>query len=137
MKIDSLSTGRIEKPRRRPGQQAGNTADFSEVLDRGEPQGAAPAASTTTSSLDALLALQEVPADRVSRQAAERHGQALLDELDRLRHDLLNGAATPEALSRLAEMAAARKGQVDDPRLGAIIEEIELRAAVELAKFGR
>ena len=107
------------------------------MLDSGETQSAASAAPAAASSLDALLALQEVPAERLSRQEAERHGQALLDELDRLRHDLLNGIATPDALNRLSEMAKARKAQIEDPRLGEIIEEIELRAAVELAKFGR
>lgn len=137
MKIDPLANGRIEKPRRSQGRQAGKAADFIEVLDSGEPQGAAPAASAAASPVDALLALQEVPAAQFSRQAAQRHGQALLDELDRLRHDLLSGAVSPEALNRLSEMAALRRGQIDDPQLGAIIEEIELRAAVELAKFGR
>lgn len=137
MKIDPLSTSRLEKPRRRSGQGAGPTADFAEVLEGGEPQAGTPAAAAAASPLDALLALQEVTPEPVSRQAAERHGKALLDELDRLRHDLLNGVATPEALARLSEMASARKGQIEDPKLGAIIEEIELRAAVELAKFGR
>ena len=137
MKIDPLSNGRIEKPRRGQGRHVAKTADFTEVLDSGEPQSAAPAASAAASPVDALLALQEVPAEQLSRQAAERHGQALLDELDRLRYDLLSGAVSPEALKRLSEMAALRRGQIDDPGLGAIIEEIELRAAVELAKFRR
>ena len=32
---------------------------------------------------------------------------------------------------------AAKRGQVDDPALAEILDEIEVRAAVELAKLGR
>jgi hypothetical protein len=35
----------------------------------------------------------------------------------------------------LAQLVRARRDQVDDPRLIAILDEIELRAAVELAKL--
>ena len=40
-------------------------------------------------------------------------------------------------VERLASVAAAKRGQVDDPRLVEILNEIEVRAAVELAKLGR
>lgn len=136
MKIDPLSAGRLEKPRRRAGADANTASDFSEVLQGGEPQRGTPASANAASPLDALLSLQEVTPEPISRQAAEQHGKALLDELDRLRHQLLNGNATPEVLTRLSDMASARKGEVQDPRLREIIEEIELRAAVELAKYG-
>ena len=34
-------------------------------------------------------------------------------------------------------MVAAKRGQVDDPGLVRVLDEIEVRAAVELAKLGR
>jgi hypothetical protein len=40
-------------------------------------------------------------------------------------------------LENLAQRLAERQGSVDDPKLAQIINEIEIRAAVELAKRGR
>ena len=59
----------------------------------------------------------------------------LLDELDQLRLDLLTGTLPRARLERLAALSAAQRERIDDPRLAQIIEEIELRVAVELAKL--
>lgn len=40
-------------------------------------------------------------------------------------------------LEALAQLIRAKREQVDDPRLDEILGEIELRAAVELAKLDR
>ena len=137
MKIGSLSNGRIEKPSPKSARKSGKPGEFAGILETGEAQGAAPTAPATASTIDSLLALQEVPGDRLSREAATRHGEALLEALDRLRLELLEGAVSQDNLLRLGEMAAARKGASEDPRLDAVLEEIELRVAVELAKRGR
>ncbi len=137
MKIGSLSNGRIEKPSRKSAHKPGKPGEFAGILETGEAQGAAPSTSAGASTIDSLLALQEIPGDRLSREAGARHGQALLEALDRLRFELLGGSVSQENLVRLGEMAAARKGATEDPRLDAVLEEIELRVAVELAKRGR
>ena len=137
MKIGSLSNGRIEKPSRKSAGKTGEPGEFAGILETSEAPGAAPSAPANASTIDSLLALQEVPGDRLSREAATRHGQALLEALDRLRFELLGGAVSQENLLRLGEIAASRKGATEDPRLDAVLEEIELRVAVELAKRGR
>jgi hypothetical protein len=40
-------------------------------------------------------------------------------------------------LEQLATLVRAKREQIDDPKLLAILDEIELRAAVELAKLSR
>jgi hypothetical protein len=40
-----------------------------------------------------------------------------------------------ERLADLARMAQAARAEVDDPHLAAVLDEIDLRAAVELAKL--
>ncbi|MGZ9033388.1 MAG: flagellar assembly protein FliX [Rhodospirillales bacterium] len=87
----------------------------------------------------ALLQIQEAPEPEPAggREAALRRGDDLLDRLDDLRLTLLTGAVPPSRLSALADALAARRQESRDPRLDAIIAEIELRAAVELAKFER
>jgi hypothetical protein len=59
----------------------------------------------------------------------------MLDELEQIRLGLLLGAIPRAKLEQLAQLVRARREQVDDPRLMAILDEIELRAAVELAKL--
>ena len=68
--------------------------------------------------VDALLALQDVggPLER-KRRAVGRAGR-ILDELERLQR------AVRDARDR-----------TDDPKLEAVLEEVEMRAAVELAKL--
>ncbi|NBN63535.1 hypothetical protein GWI72_02695 [Microvirga tunisiensis] len=99
------------------------------------------AASTTSSAtalggIDALLALQEVDVQPDERDIASRRGHSLLDALDALRADLLGGLVPT---GRLDEMAAVLKDRQPsgDARLDGVIDEIELRVKVELAKLGK
>lgn len=88
-------------------------------------------------AVDALLALQEVADDPGHRGRARRRGEELLDRLDDLRLALLEGRLPLATIQKLADLVAARRARVDDPRLLAILDQIEPRAAAELAKLGR
>lgn len=136
MKIDPSSAHRPSSLRRKDRTGAARPGDFAKEL---ASDGAAPGGVSGPGSLgplDALLALQEVP-DSLARNArARRRGEALLDQLEQLRLDILTGALPEDRLARLAGLIAERKGEIDDPRLADILQEIELRAAVELAKRG-
>lgn len=87
----------------------------------------------------ALLQIQEAPEPEPAggRAAVVRRGDDLLDRLDDLRLALLTGSVPPSRLTALADALGARRHESQDPRIDAIIAEIELRAAVELAKFER
>jgi Class II flagellar assembly regulator len=84
-----------------------------------------------------VLALQGAPdsTERRARQRAVQRGDAMLDELEEIRLGLLLGAIPRGRLEQLAQLVRTRREQLDDPRLMAILDEIELRAAVELAKL--
>jgi hypothetical protein len=84
-----------------------------------------------------LIAVQEVSAYAGGRTAARQRGEEMLDKLDELRLGLLAGGLPAATVERLADLAAAERGDVNDPRLAEILDEIEVRAAVELAKLGR
>src|SRR4051812_3900882 len=134
MKITDTRAVGTTAPRRSGRSETGN-GDFARALS-GEPAAQASKLSMTTpmAGVDALLALQEVKGDE-RRGAMRRHAEDLLGELDELRHGLLIGALSRAQLARLKTLATARRAQVADSRLGEILEEIELRAAVELAKY--
>lgn len=121
---------------RRAGRTENEKGNFARALDSDEPATHVSRLSLTTpvGSVDSLLALQEVDPDG-GKGALHRHAEDLLDELDELRHGLLTGLLTRHQLTRLKSLVNARRAGVTDPRLSEILDEIELRAAVEIAKY--
>lgn len=101
------------------------------------PSGAtATTATSSISGIEALLALQAVGDPLERRRRAVRRGTDLLDQLEGIKGDLLVGRLDPSRLdAMLATLSAAR--QRDEPGLDAVLDDIELRVRVELAKFGR
>lgn len=95
----------------------------------------AAAAAAAPVGLHGLLALQEAEADAVQDREARRHAGSMLDDLSSMQRALLGGdpEGTTAALSRLSD--AARRGPAAaDPRLGAVVQAIAMRAAVEAAR---
>jgi hypothetical protein len=95
------------------------------------PADAAPVAP----SLDAVLLLQEAlpPAER--RRRAVRRGRGLLALLDELRLSLLSGEAPAALPGRLGDLLAERHDPSGDRGLDEVLNAVELRAEVEVAKF--
>jgi len=86
-------------------------------------------------SLDALLALQAVEDPLLKKKKLVRRGTQLLDTLEDMKADLLTGRVSESRLSQLmAVLTEAR--EKTDPRLDSLLDDIELRARVELAKRG-
>jgi hypothetical protein len=91
---------------------------------------------SATSGIDALLALQAVDDPLLARKKAVRRGNALLDTLETIKADLLLGQVSEGRLNQLMVLVTqARERNL--PELDPILDDIELRARVELAKFGR
>ena len=94
-----------------------------------------PGALSSVGSLEALLALQEADTPRERRKRAVRRAGRILDALDDLRIAVLDpdSAETP-ALHRLLGAVGEARGETEDAGLDGVLEQVELRAAVELAK---
>lgn len=85
----------------------------------------------------ALIATQQV-GDALDREAKKRlvdYGNDLLDKLEELRHGLLMGAIPKDKLIAMAQMVRSRRDHIPDPYLAELLNEIELRVEVELAKL--
>ncbi len=139
MKIDRLSSFGTPAARRSERNGSTKSGGFAKALavDGEAPPVSAVGGGASLAPVDALLALQEVSDDPGGRNRGRRRGEELLGHLDGLHLGLLSGRMSLGALERLSIMVAAKRGQVDDPRLARILDEIEIRAAVELAKLGR
>lgn len=87
-------------------------------------------------TVSALLALQGVEDPSHRRKRAMGRASRLLDILDDLKVAMLEGRAAPATLDNLARAVREQRESTDDPRLNDVLNEIETRAAVELAKLG-
>ncbi len=85
-------------------------------------------------SLEALLALQEALGPLERRRRAVRRAGSMLDALDELKLEFVDGGDGGPALARLNAAVGEARERTDDAGLEDLLEQIEIRAAVELAK---
>jgi hypothetical protein len=90
----------------------------------------------TVGGIEALMALQGIEDPLERRRYAVKRGRVALDALDELKIGLLGGALPLAILTKLQAAAAYLKQQGSgDSRLDSVLDEIELRVEVEIAKI--
>jgi len=128
------SPGPSSAPGPRPVRASGG---FS-VSSAGSTAAASAAASASSAggvaNVSALMALQGVEDVTERRRRAIRRGGGLLDRLEELKLALLQGEASEGALDRLSRTLREERPIDADDSLNALLDQIDLRAAVELAK---
>jgi hypothetical protein len=139
MKVGS-SSGLTAKGATGGARGAGSAASFN-LPGVGSAAAATSAARasgmTGVASLDALLALQEADGPLQRRRKAVGRAGRILDVLDDLRIAVIDGEVSPANLDRLMRAVRDQRDATDDPGLEGLLNEIETRAAVELAKLER
>lgn len=140
MKVDGPGNIRGQAPARRAGKADGaGGAAFAKQLKGTE--GAAPASGVNAAAgvhaVSGILAAQEVDDAAARASRGKKRAQDMLDKLDDIRHGLLSGDLSADKLIDLSRLVQSRKVAVDDPGLAQLLDEIDLRAQVELAKFQR
>jgi hypothetical protein len=137
MKVSSTGgAGAVGASRAKPAGGGGSGFSLPSVGGASAASGVAQAGGVAgVGSLDALLALQADmdPMER-KRRAVKRAG-GLLDLLDALKLATLDGDVSAGTLSQLKNAVRQHRESTDDPKLEAILNEIETRAAVEAAKL--
>ena len=123
------------------GQGARRSSESGFTLPAAEASHAATGASraagvSSLGSLDALLALQQVDEALERRRRAVGRGGRLLDVLEKLKLALLDGEIGDVELKALTDAVHEQRAATGDPALEALLDQIETRAAVELAKRG-
>jgi len=115
-------------------------ADFASYLET--PAAVSQNAPVTglggVSAVEAMLLAQSVGDQVVNEERKRRavaHGENLLDRLEDIRLALLQGSISKSKLIELAQLLRVRREEGLDEKLSALLDEIELRAEVELAKL--
>ena len=94
-------------------------------------------ATKSIAMVDSLLAAQSVedPTARAAKKRMRSRSMTVLDELEKLRMGMLSGSMTVGHMIDIADVVASHREKISDPSLTAIMDEIDLRAQVELAKM--
>jgi hypothetical protein len=135
MPMEIKGPGRVETSaikRKAPNGAAGS--GFA-VSDAPESHGQIVAGPGPIAALDSILMLQGMDDSTEGKSKAKAHGEQLLDLLDSVRDGLLAGGIPRATLNKLAVAVTRRHEAFADPKLQDVLDQIELRAHVELAKL--
>lgn len=137
MKIEGPGKTQSTGSKKKAAQTSGADGAFSDFLTE-KTEGQSPAAaSSSITAADVLLSVQasDDPAQRSARRRMTDRADRILDKLERIRLSMLSGTLTIGDMIDVADMVARHRERIDDPALTAILDEIDLRAQIELAKM--
>lgn len=136
MKI--TDTKKVNQTNKKKKTNRANTGpSFASMVDQAgdtqAPKG--PAAPAGISALDAPVYEEGAAQEQVPSDAKER-GKYMLDRLEELEREILSGEPS-QAAARLKQALETKAINRDDlpPRLKELLDEIELRANIEVAKL--
>lgn len=137
MKIEGPDKARDAGSVKKKDKAGKSDGTFGSMLGGGTEQAAGAGAPSSIAMVDVLLAVQgaDDPAQRAARKRMMKRGDNILDLLDNLRLSLLSGGLTVGQVIDIADVVASHREKVMDPRLTAILDEIDLRAQIEIAKM--
>jgi len=139
IKIDSLGTAqslRNTQKKRKASESTGFSSVLSSVEDDDKvAEKPAIYEAASAGSIHSLLSLQEISDEDMATRKSVKQAFLTLDALDELRIDLLSGNLSVSTIRQIQSMVNMQRLSHVDPQLDAILDDIELRAAVEIAKF--
>ncbi len=102
-----------------------------------KPQSTPVNGGTGINIADAIFATQMVEGEeeREIRKKLLKRGQTLLEKLEEIRDGLLLGYISRDKLIEISRLVKDNRYRTEDSRLQEILDEIELRVEVELAKL--
>lgn len=128
------STGKAKK-------SSGNDGGFANALREATGAGETEQAHATggVGAVTSIFAVEQAAdaTDHKSRGLMMNYGNDLLDRLEQIRLAVLSGSISKDRLQDLARRLRERKMSSDDPKLNDLVDEIELRVEVEIAKLTR
>ncbi len=136
---------KTEKAGKKSGAKKSATAGaaFQSFLEGGDDKvdaNSSLSSSAGATPIDAILALQGVDPEEARKGARARAAQKgfdILKILDDIQVGILMGEISGTRLIALQRLIDEQRENFDDPHLSDLLDDIELRAAIELAKLER
>ena len=137
MKIEGPDKTRGVGSTNKKGRTGESDGSFGSMISGGTEKTASTAAPSSIAMVDVLLTVQgaDDPAQRAARRRMVGRADTLLALLDNIRMGLLTGGLTVGQVIDIADIVASHREKVTDPQLTAILDEIDLRAQIEIAKL--
>jgi class II flagellar assembly regulator FliX len=112
------------------------SSDFEALIDDGAlGVGTSPQASGINLT-NVLLSLQEADDDNSRRkEKSTKNAKQMLSYLSDLRDSILMGSVSKGRLEELDKLVKEQRERFEDDRLNSILDDVEIRASVELAKL--
>ena len=137
MKIEGPSQVQKTSKTKKSDKASDSDSAFDDFIASGTKQAAATHTTKSIARVDALLAVQSVedPTEKAAKKRMRFRAENLLNELDKVRNALLSGNLTLGHCLDIADVVASHREKIGDPGLTSILDEIDLRAQVEIAKM--
>jgi hypothetical protein len=137
MKINGTGPVRATAARRKDGADATGSGGFAAHMNSAfQSTPAAVSGASQIGSVGALLALQSGgDASQGGAETEINRAEDILDRLDQIRVGILTVSLTGSALTSIVTNLNESRRDGIEPRLAGLIDEIELRARVELARL--
>lgn len=116
--------------------QGKSSTDFDSLVKQSAEAG-------TTHAAQQIEEVQAPPSteDSLTGRSPEyqeaQHAEKLLDQLEQLHLGLLSGGVSTKTLNNISSMVQRQRQNINDEKLLEILDEIDLRAQVELAKHSQ
>ena len=134
MKVDQTRRNSLPGVKPSSGSRGVKSSNFDSLLI--SEQKIDPVASTNRiSSVDAVVGMQEITDDNKDERGAKNRANLILDKLEDIRMGLLLGEIPKSNLEELSKVLKVARENSVDSKLLEIIDDIELRAKIELAKL--
>lgn len=135
MKVNGVGGPNVT-PTSRPATRSGSGFSLPGASSAtGAHATSAASSSSGVAGVSALMALQGVEDPTERRRRSIRRASSLLDRLDELKLAMLGGTDSASVLERLARNVAEERPEDTDAGLKSVLDQIDLRAAVEMAKL--
>ena len=134
MKVDQARRSNVSNTKRSKSTIKSGEMAFTAVLD-GEIKTERPSPSVKVATLDAIVPVDSATIEEQHKNLAKGRAVFILDRLEDIRQGLLLGAISQSGLQELARTIREARGETLDPKMSDILDDIELRAKIELAKL--
>ena len=130
------TNGRVNAKSKTSKKQSARGAGFNKLVDIQNNDLNTMDSTQNVSNIDSLIALQDIDSAMSKQERAVQKGFHLLDDLDNLKLAILGGTKLEKELKSLQNNTEMLSTQDLPEKLKNTLQEIDLRARVELAKRG-